>query len=164
MDIYILDLNNFDTALLASEFCEKNFVSELKQKQHLAGRYILKIFANKHNISDPTIVYKKEKPYYKSGEYFFSISHSENLVVVGFEKFEIGLDIENNSKKRDFVKLIKRFDFNLANSILDKTIDEQQRIFYEFWTKYEAKIKLNALDEDINYITQNVNLTVKRKK
>jgi len=156
MDIYILDLNSFNSDLLVPELSEKQFASELKRKQHLAGRYIVKQFACRHDIAQPEIIYKNEKPYYKSGEYFFSISHSENMVVVAFEKFEIGLDIENNTKRRNFIDIIKRFDEKLANKIEMFDYDEQRKSFYEFWTKYEAKIKLNSEKKECFYFTKDM--------
>ncbi len=147
MKIFILDLENFDKNILL-EF-EKNCPTaatkrnELKKLQHLAGRFLLDYVAkNSYNLSDTSITYDGEKPIFKNSDLHFSISHCKNLVVVGFSEHNIGIDVEYNKKERDFVAIIERFDKTLAKRTKPLSKEEQQKIFYEFWTKYEAEIKL----------------------
>lgn len=149
MDIYFLDLNKINLNILKeieeSSLSVHSSKIELKKKQHLAGRFLLKHLAqNIYNISDIELFFKNNKPYFKNSDLFFNISHSQNIVAIAFSKNEIGLDIEYNQKNRNFVDIIERFDKNLANEISTKSKDEQKKLFYDFWTAYEAKIKINS--------------------
>ena len=41
----------------------------------------------------------------------------------------------------------------LALELIKHDEEFQRKVFYEFWTKYEAKIKLNTQNENIFYFT-----------
>lgn len=84
------------------------------------------------------------KPQLKGfSQFHFNISHTRSAIAVAIAEEEVGIDIE----------LIKEADFNIARrfftkqeqsyifaKVADKEI-EQQRRFYEIWTKKEAYIK-----------------------
>lgn len=63
----------------------------------------------------------------------FSISHCQNYAVVVFNKTLVGIDIEEIAP-RDFSAIAKRMKFELKENTLES--------FYEAWTFYEAKYKL----------------------
>ena len=111
----------------------KEYLSEEKYFEHLCWLYLLNHAGPDYlGIVDTTVVYEDKKPVLKSGEYNFSVSHSENLVVIGFSRNNIGIDVEK-MKERDFQRLAKRYG-----------IPPKKNEFYKFWTKYEAVIKLGT--------------------
>ncbi len=161
MNIFLIDLDKFDKNLLFEfeKTCKTAATkkNELKKLQHLAGRYIVNYAAKKfYNLSDSSLTYEGEKPVFKNSDLHFSISHCKNLVAVGFSENNLGIDIEYNKADRNFIQLINRFDKDLAEKIKSLEKSEQRKFFYEFWTKYEAAIKLGT-SVDINYQTLTVN-------
>ena len=157
MDIYILDLNDFDSKLLENLVSRDDdatlYKSKIKLNQHVAGRFLLNTVAEKvFNVEDLTIVYDDGKPVFKNSDFHFSISHSHNVIAVAVSENNVGLDVEYNLKNRDFLSLIERYDTYYANEIKNLPLEVQRRLFYEFWTKLEAKIKLNK-ESEIYYST-----------
>lgn len=79
------------------------------------------------------------KPFFKSQEIHFNISHSGNIVVCAFtQKSEIGIDIEIKSKIEfnDFQDQLTDADWKRIENSSDMT-----HTFYEIWTQKEAIIK-----------------------
>lgn len=87
----------------------------------------------------PILFTQKGKPYFENNPFFFSISHSNNLVVCAISDYEIGIDVE----------MINSFNPKLINRICSP--DEKQYIsdstenFYKVWTAKEAYSKLIGL-------------------
>lgn len=113
--------------------------SEIKKLQHKYSKILLeKVAKEYYGIEDTSVVKINKKPKFVNSNLNFSISHSENIIVIGFDVNEIGIDIEKIIP-RDFAKLALRYK-------LDK-VDEET--FYKFWTQYEAKIKLQTVPKRI---------------
>ena len=152
MDIYFLDTDNFSEKIL-DDFIKNcaedvSFNDDLKKKQHFAGRYLLHyILEKEYGIKDFETEIKNGKPFLKNLPYYYSISHSKNLVGLAIGDKPVGFDIEFNKTERDFEKISKRYEKEI------KTKKE----FYEFWTKHEAKIKLGSEKKDIFYTTGTIN-------
>ena len=100
------------------------------EKEHILGRKIVLDISKSIYGIDDEIVYDGKRPYFKDNEVYFSISHSENLVVVAFDKYPIGVDVEY-IQQRNFEKLARRYDIRV----------DEPKDFYEWWTAYEAKYK-----------------------
>lgn len=112
----------------------RQYKSREKYLEHLCGLYLVKNLAKKiYNVKNSEIEIVGGKPFFKSREMFFSVSHSENLVVVGVAKDDIGLDVEF-VKPRDFKKIMTHYGFEIENPTAEE--------FYRFWTLHEAEIKL----------------------
>ena len=75
---------------------------------------------------------EKGRPYLKGDPFFFSMSHSGDLVVMSVGDNPVGIDIEL-MKYRSFAKLSEWF---FGESISDR------EAFYRRWTQYEAGLKL----------------------
>lgn len=90
-----------------------------------------------------------------SHELKFNISHSGNFVVVGFSKFDLGIDIEK-------VQKIDISDFHIVMSEKEKNEIINQEVFFEFWVKKEAILKADGAGfiKDPNLITLNGNEAV----
>lgn len=114
--------------------CEKFDGNTLKEKQHNAGRHIIKVAAvNFYKIKNPELELINKKPKFKYSDIEFSISHCQNYAVVVFDKTSVGVDIEEIAS-RDYSAIAKRMKFELKENTLES--------FYEAWTFYEAKYKL----------------------
>lgn len=138
MDVYFIEkdkfLNSIDRKYLESFSDNRKYKSEEKYLEHLCGLFIIKYVAkNFYNIEKPEINYVNKKPYINSNELSISVSHSENIVMVAFEKTNIGIDIEF-MKDKDYSKIFKRYNIEKENPTKEE--------FYEFWTQKEAEIKL----------------------
>ena len=122
MKIFYIKINN-------NEKCTK---LNLKKLQSQIGRLITKFVAEYfYNIEDTNIIIENKKPKFENADICFNISHSNNIVAVAFDSFPLGLDIEF-MKDRDFKLLLERYNINSNN----------KEFFYQFWTEYEAKIKI----------------------
>lgn len=102
----------------------------------LVQKYVLKK-TNNWNWDD----WKKgenHKPKLEGGP-FFNISHSETMVVLGFdEAFEIGVDVEK-VKEIDVASLSNYFHPDEISYLEEHSHDVE--LFYEIWTKKEAFLK-----------------------
>jgi len=112
---------------------EQSFKSEKRKIQYALGRFLIKFVAQKLNIKNSKIVIKNKKPYLEDNELYFSLSHTKNIVLIACWKNNIGADIEF-MKERNFEKYFERYHIEPNNN--------NKNTFYEFWTKYEAEIKL----------------------
>lgn len=127
MDIYFFHLNTENLSRI-----------ELHNLQHKEGRKHLKYLLEKVYNIDSVVLEKDGKPYLKNNEIYFSISHSKNLICIGFDKSDIGVDIEI-IKDRDYKRILRHY--NLSD---DVSKDE----FYKIWTIYEAEYK-SGIKEDL---------------
>lgn len=77
------------------------------------------------------------KPHAKNHEFYFNISHSENIVVVAIDSQEIGVDIEK----------IRPLNLRVAKKFLNEKIEVITRSntpdieFTKQWTIFEARLK-----------------------
>ena len=62
---------------------------------------------------------------------FFSISHSNDIVLVVFNSSNVGADIEY-MQERDYKSIMKRY--------MDDVENPGKEYFYRFWTLKEARI------------------------
>lgn len=136
MDIFIIDKNKVkvhDRKIL-ERFQYKNFSDADKLKEHCLSYYLLdKILRDNYNVENRELEFISQKPYLKSREVHFSISHSRNFIAIAISSYNCGIDIEF-IKERDFVKIARRMKFEECSSLDD---------FYKKWTEYEAAYKLN---------------------
>lgn len=136
MEIYYINSEEFlkshDTDFLRRFTDGREFKSVKRFVQYSLGRYLVKSVAKKFYImADTEIIVENDKPKFKNGGMFFSISHSGKYVAAAFDNVACGLDIEE-MKPRDFEALSARYNKDFRNT----------EDFYKFWTEYEAEIKL----------------------
>lgn len=116
----------------------KNYNS-VRLKQHLASLFILK----QNNICLKKIKYNENgKPY--TNNINFSVSHSDEYVVVAFSNRRIGIDIE---KIKDYNHLLLKY-LNISDEILSN------KDFFVEYTKKESLIKMLGLklsDMNVSY-------------
>ena len=134
MKIHVVTINNARKIKkeVLLNFQKKEISDENKLFEHCFAYYSLdKILSDIYKIENYEVEFINKKPYLKSRTKYFSISHSEEYLVIAISDFECGIDIEK-IKKRDFVAISKRMKFSC-----DKLED-----FYKEWTKFEARYKL----------------------
>lgn len=101
---------------------------------------ILKKLAKEHGFDLDNIDIIKDKngkPHAQNNEFYFNISHSENMVVVAIDDQEIGVDIEK----------IRPLNLRVAQKFLSEKIDvitcssTPDIEFTKQWTIFEAQLK-----------------------
>jgi 4'-phosphopantetheinyl transferase len=73
----------------------------------------------------------------------FNLSHSAGLTLVAVSRGrEVGVDVERAKPERDLAALAERaLAPEDAAAVRAATGDERTRIFYELWTRHEARLK-----------------------
>ena len=138
MEIFYLKkdefLNSIDTETLKKFSDGRTYLCKDKYLEHLCGLFLTK-FVAKHiyGLTNTDIIFKGAKPIFKTGGLHFSISHSNNIVLVVFNNSETGADIEY-MRPRNFEKIMFRYNKTTKNPAREE--------FYKFWTLKEAEIKL----------------------
>ncbi len=138
MDIFYLDNKNFLQSEIDEIIAQSNmtFSSSKRQREYALGRFVVNYVAqNFYKIKYPKIEIKDKKPYFSDCNLNFSISHSKDIVLVAFDRFPLGADVEF-MKKRDYSKLFDYYKLSPES--------KDAETFYRFWTEYEAEIKLQS--------------------
>lgn len=141
MDIFYLKksefLPNVSEISLKRFSDEREFKSKEKEIEHLLGIFLTKFIAKQvYDVKNLEIETRGGKPFFKSNEIFFSISHSENIVMVVFNNSNIGVDVEYMKDGKNYKLIMKRYGIDAKNP--------SKKEFYRFWTVHEAEIKLNG--------------------
>lgn len=142
----------------------------MKDKACSVGAWgLLQYALSQMNIKDDTDVIYNEygKPFFKNHkDVFFSLSHSENMVMCAISDEEIGCDIQIVEDRNDNIRgLAKRF-FAAGESEYIESLpdDEAKDAFYRIWTVKESYIKATGegLSRDLaSFETQFEQNTVK---
>lgn len=143
MDIFYTDIEKFYSTMTPVQTDEfigiygQKFGSGKRSKEHALGRFLVKYIAkNFYNKENTDIDIKQSKPYFTSNsDLNFSISHSRNIVLAGFDTKPVGVDIEV-MKPRNIKEILAHL--NIKND------NVSPELFYRYWTAYEAKIKLQS--------------------
>jgi phosphopantetheinyl transferase len=114
-----------------------------KRKQHLAGRYVLKMLLPDLDLKTISVAENK-KPFIMGSEIDFSITHSDNLVgvIVGIGR-RVGMDIEfANQRVLDLShKFMTTADFS---TFYNDDFSDQEKATIA-WTMKESAFKLNGI-------------------
>jgi len=133
MDIYFIEITS-----------KKNDKLHLKKLQHRISRaFLKKLLSEKYGITSD-IKEERGKPFLQDNSLYFSISHSENLIGIAFDRGDIGLDIEF-IKSRNFDDILKYYKLKRETPISETE-------FYQIWTSYEAEYKSGTKKHLKNFI------------
>lgn len=139
MEIFIFNkdiYSNFSDEILEN-FQHKNFSNPEKKKTHCVAYLMLdSVLKDIYGIENREIEFVCGKPMLKTKEKFFSVSHSDEYVVLAVSNYNCGVDIEK-IKPRNYEKISARMKFD-STSLVD---------FYKNWTDYEACYKLDSLKQ-----------------
>ena len=123
-------INEYVNRLAPDDLSRYNSINNnLKKMQFLIGRMLVY-----ENYGYNFFINKNGK--LCTEDKYISLSHSEDLVILAISNNEIGVDIENITKKRDFKNIGKFLNFN---GYFKNNID-----FYSKFTAYEADYKANT--------------------
>ncbi len=135
-------------------FEDNGLKSEKRRLDRAASRFIINFACkNFYKTEAGEIITVNNKPLIKDSPLHFSVSHSNDIVAVLFDKDEVGFDIEIIKKRniQSFSNYFKR-EFGSLND------------FYEFWTKYEASIKLGTkVNKDLTFKFEDYMLSIAAK-
>lgn len=132
MDIFILNRNNFLIKDKTLDFLNQ-FNSLKRRREYFLSRFLLNFVSkNFYNIKSAETEVINKKPQFRFSDLQFSISHSHDYIAICFDNNPIGFDIEK-IKPRNYMDILEHFKVN-------KEFTQDQ--FYQFWTLYESKIKL----------------------
>ncbi len=82
------------------------------------------------------------KPYVNISHMFVSVSHTDDIVLVAVNGSEVGIDIENSSRKTENIaKIAERFFSEWEKSYVFSKEAGVRRRFLEVWVKKEAYYK-----------------------
>lgn len=115
---------------------------EKKQLQSKLGRFIVDyVGKNVYNIQDCTVIKQNFKPKFAYSNICFNISHSNEIIAAAFDSYPLGIDVEF-MRERNFHKLSAHYGINF----------DDKKSFYLYWTKLEAKIKIQAdIKQEISF-------------
>lgn len=76
------------------------------------------------------------KPYLAEQSLFFNISHQQDMIIIGFSRCEIGVDVQFSEPQRNWRRLAKRCASSQELADLKSESD-----FYQLWVLKEAYFK-----------------------
>ena len=149
--IYLIDTCGISIADLPQRF--NDYKPELKDtakkiNSFLAYEFLKHIACELLNTDKDKITIKfteNGKPYIENSQnFYFSISHSENIIAVAIADSEIGVDIEKIRAIN--TSLSGRFFTKNEIDYIEKNTAKNNDTFFELWTKKEAYIKQKGLN------------------
>jgi len=167
VQIYLINICNFDEIDInrLASFISIKSIPKYKYfddvKRHILSEVFKYIGYKMFTGIDKYIEVKKGKngkPYYKTCEIFFNISHAGDYVVMAISTSEIGIDIEPNTNI-DFDDLLELFHPEEQKQVMLGNLS-----FHELWCAKEAYLKYigdgfsNGLDNC--FILNNDRMTV----
>lgn len=141
MDIFLVKLESSNNVPdeMVKEFQKKEISNPKRRLEHCFSYLMIdRILREFYKLEDREIIFEEKKPILKSGKKFFSLSHSNEYIVLAFSNSPCGIDIEKNTE-RDFAKLAKRMNLNYNSPL----------VFYQEWTKFEAEYKLGTTSKTL---------------
>jgi 4'-phosphopantetheinyl transferase len=144
----IIDVSIFNRLLSLVSSEEQQQIGKLKHyidmKLSLYSEVLVRYLAcNTINIENEDIIFEKNeygKPYLKNcNNVYFNISHTKSAFAVSISYNPIGVDIERIQTANN--KIAQRFFTEDELAFVKETNSNQNKRFYEIWTKKEAYIK-----------------------
>lgn len=147
-----LYLSNYESILSPSELEKyKRYIAIDAKYTFLTARIFLrKLISQKLELNSPSQVNisiaENGKPYLKDyPEFQFNMSHTKGLVIIGFAKNPIGVDVEKTERESDYENIVKHFfSEKEKESLFSLPKDKQERAFYVGWTRKEAFLKVSG--------------------
>lgn len=154
MKVYVIDLRKYKVNNnLPIEFLKQvnKYKNEKSKVSLVAWSFLEEILRKEYLINTSELVIElneKGKPKFRNSDIYFNISHSHNLISIGIGKEELGIDIECCIDRTNFEQLIRRIDKEIT--IFTK------EMFYDLWTKKEARYKRDNNCNFFNLIMQDL--------
>lgn len=150
IDISNINITEINMSLVNPQRLEKaNLIADERKKIQSLISYLLLRYAFKElniNLNDYKFTYNNNKPYIKELNYYFNITHSNNIVAVIISNEEVGIDCEYIDYGRNLDNVVKYTltddEFNYYKKLPN---EEQINYFYKKWVMKEAYFKKNAI-------------------
>lgn len=147
--LYLLDASSIEREGLYNDVLEvlesdrRDKVKRLKNPYKAAvsagAGLLLQYALDKACVGDKSIVRNEHgKPFLKSGEVYFNLSHSGDMAVCALSDTEVGVDTER-MKKAD-LRLAERFFSPEEYTFIMESAD-RDRAFFRLWTLKESFVK-----------------------
>lgn len=139
-DYEIFSAENFLNFLPKNRQEKLNKLKRKIDRDNCAAAYLLLRFALKENRIDnfEIIIGENGKPFLKSGEIFFNISHCAEGVAVVLDTAPVGIDVQEIGGFNE--KVAKRFFDESENEKINASTDKA-KAFTRIWTLKESAIK-----------------------
>ena len=123
MEIFYLKkseiLKTIDLKTLESFSDGRIYSNKDKYTDHLLGLFLTKFIAkNIYNVDNTEIEVIDKKPFFKTQELYFSISHSKDVVFVAFGNNDLGADVEYVKPRENYHEILDRYGLNINNPTL----------------------------------------------
>ena len=120
------------------EYISKIFDKNRKKQSYFASKLLEFAFAENNIDYSCGLSCKSGEWFLKNNSAYFSISHSNNMVVVAISKDKIGVDVENIDKK--VLALEKKYNLNKRFNSSNEKIEEYTKFWVENESRFKAKI------------------------
>lgn len=164
-DLYIFDydsnfINRINNPSIL-EFCKKYQDDSRNSESLFYFNKLREIVLNKREIDINNLdfyINSYGKPYFK--EFFFNISHSLSIVLIGLSNEEIGVDIEYIDHFKE--KRINSLFSDNETKLIEKEIDLTKKInlISEFWVRKEAFIKFKGVGITKEFLKEEIDVKV----
>jgi 4'-phosphopantetheinyl transferase len=130
---------------LRDPFKRQQFISSRSCLRHILARYLqISPVAIKLDYAD------QGKPYLNSchgSSLCFNLAHSGDMAIIAVAlETNVGVDLERIDPQINFMMIARRYFSSPDYELLCKTAPERRcRLFYRYWTRYEALGKLSGL-------------------
>lgn len=144
-----------------------NFKVNWRKKLYIITWVILRLLLSKYTNKQPEKItfYKNKygKPFIKSSNLKFNISHSKEKLVVAISECEVGVDVEyidTNFDIGDIIDIVLSENEKLSIKTLNPKLQKKQ--FFLYWTQKEALLKAigTGINTDLNTLEINCDMVL----
>ncbi len=132
----------------------KRFVHALHRERFIAAQgFMRNVLGSYLNIQPEAVRYTRKlkgkpilNPLVHDEHLHFNLSHSNEFAMLAISRnLEVGMDVEYVNRKNHWLKLVRRF-FTETEQQAFFTLppDQQQRAFFQVWTRKEAHMKVTG--------------------
>ncbi|MCB9481212.1 MAG: 4'-phosphopantetheinyl transferase superfamily protein [Desulfobacteraceae bacterium] len=117
------------------------------RKRFVVSRACLRILCGMYLSKSPELIEishtGKGKPYISEADFSFNVSHSKNIVLIGFSSSEyLGIDVEYNRDMNDFMSISKNYFHEKEIEVIESLPKALKKSwFLRCWTLKEAYVK-----------------------
>ncbi len=152
------------------EWSKKLSIKRAKEYLFSRGhaRYFISNIKNISPLEVPLFSPPGKPPTLKNNFGFLSISHCKSGCLIGWSKFPLGVDIENNNRDLSAKKILRKYYSIEEKKLLNKyDFNKLKKKVFDYWLIKESSFKLrggNLLSELKNLIVNQNNKTVLNKE
>lgn len=139
---YFKSILNHDEINVASKY---HFSKNIQCS--IVSRACLKILLGNYLRCHPSLITLRKNKYgklfvSKQSNFFFNVTHTDEIILYAFAMTPIGIDIENTKHNIEFLEIAKIFFSEGEIKKLEKVSEDDLRsTFFRIWTRKEAFIK-----------------------